>query len=198
MANEYEETLTYHFDCGAISPGTVNISENKVKIDFPSISTVKENTSSNCKNVQVFINRKLCLSFEWLPFFSFFDRVRIMDIFVKAYESYTNLIQWYYFSPYPHTNKSNRSWSMIISEMNIDNLIQVYCLEDYNITSIQIETHQPPSLEELTEQEVPVHFCLSIANNCVLCTKHEDLKFLPPPYIYFLIQFILFKIVHLA
>lgn len=219
--NSYDETVEttyYTFDNAVLtSPGYVEIRQNKIYLHFPDISLVTEKPSSNYKCVQIFINNHLHFSFEWLPFFSFGDRIRIMDMILKSYQLFCNMIQGDFFLPFPHTNKSNYSYSSIVTQFKISNQFQIYCLENWCTTSIQISLCKPkkgitsenPSCTETeTETEIvnqitpnnltetPFHFQISIGKNIVIDSE-RDFYSLQQCHINFIVQLILFKIVHM-
>ncbi len=192
------EKTTYQFDSASITTtGYVEINEHFIHMHFPDNLAKAENTNSNYKNVNIFLNEQLCLDFNSLPFFSFYDRIRIMDMFVKAYELYSNTVQGYYFKPFPHSNKSNYSYSSIVTKTIIKNVLTLYCFEDHVTTSIHLtldnfETESEPDRND----EVPAHFRISVGQNIVFDTD-RDLKDLKPMYKNFVIQFLLHKIVHI-
>lgn len=217
FGNTFEKTF-YTFDNVSLpSSGYVEIRNNTIFIYFPDISTVTEKPTSNYKSVQIFINDNLNFSFDWLPFYSLFDRFRVIDMFLKSYELFCNMIQGHYFSPFPHTNKSNHTYASIVTQIEIPNQYKLYCIEDWNTTSIQIsldkQTDLPPiehekaKTETETESyldlskpkncsETPFQFQLSIGENCVFDTE-RDLKGLHQHHINCIVQFMLHKLIHM-
>jgi len=191
------EKTTYQFDSASITTtGYVEINEHFIHMHFPDNSAVIENTNSNYKNVNIFLNEQLCLDFNSLPFFSFYDRIRIMDMFVKAYELFSNTVQGYYFKPFPHSNKSNYSYSSIVTKTIIKNVLTLYCFEDYVTTSIHLTLENCEPESEPDRNELLAHFRISVGQNIVFDTA-RDLKGLKPIYQNFVIQFLLHKIVHI-
>jgi len=218
------ELTYYNFDNAAItSPGYVEIRENTVHLHFPEIPSSAEKPNINYKCVQIFINNHLHFNFDWLPFYSLYDSVRIMDMVIKSYELFCNMIQGYFYSPFPHTNKSNYTYSSIITQIKVKNKFQIYCLEDYVTTSIQINFKNPNKndkklIETKTETETTIHneieketinqyelnnlsetpffFQITIGNNCVFDSK-RDFNGLEQSNINFLVQLILHKIIHM-
>jgi hypothetical protein len=187
------EKTVYAFDCAALSStGYIEICDNEIHMHYPEISIAAEKPTSNYKNIQIFIDNKICLSFDWLPFYSFYDRIRIMDMFVKSYELFSNMIQGYFYSPYPHSNKPNKTYSNIITQLHVKNAFNIYCLEDCVTTSIQLTLDKQREVKLL---DVPFHFKISIGNNIVFSTV-RDLQYLEQAHINFIVQFILHKIVH--
>lgn len=198
---ETTETTTYGFDSGVLtSTGYVEIRENVVHLHFPEIPAEAEKPSCNYKSVQLFINNHLHFSFDWLPFYSIYDRVRIMDMVIKAYELFSNMIQGYFYSPFPHTNKSNYTYSSIITQLELKNRFKIYCLEDYVNTSIQITLCNQKENEDTTIKqstlELPFHFQITIGNNYVF-NSERDFKDFEQSHVNFLVQFILHKIIHM-
>jgi hypothetical protein len=204
------EKTFYTFDNALFTSGYVEICQNTVHLHFPELSP-SDKPSSNYKCVQIFINDQLRLSFNWLPFYSFYDRIRIMDMFIKSYELYSNLIQGNYFSPFPHTNKSNHTWSSIDTQCKVSNSFETYCSEDYVSTSIKISIckHNDISVLNLDDQSIcnnklsnkdtptknQFFFKISIGSNCVIDSK-RDFQGLEQCHINYLVQFLLYKIIH--
>ena len=195
---ENSERTTYLFDSNSLSSvGYVDISENVIHVHFPEKTRGSELPSSNYKNVNIFVNNQLCFTFDSLPFNSFYDRVRIMDMFVKAYELYSNMVQGYYFKPYPHSNKSNYSYSGIITKTIIPDVLALYCLENHFTTSIHFTIEDSDNVTEIDEMEYPVHFRISIDQTIVFDTA-KHLKSLKQIYKNFVVQFLLHKIVNIS
>jgi hypothetical protein len=203
--NNIVETTFYTFDNALLtSNGYVEINQNNVLLHFPDISIANEQPSSNYKCVQIFVNNQLKFSFDWLPFFSFYDRVRIMDMFVKSYELFCNMIQGTFFLPFPHTNKSNYSYSSIVTTFNQKNKFQMKCLEDYlsltiQITLIKQDENVNIEFKEFNLDHLPengFNFKISIGNNYVFDSTRE-FEGIEQCYINFIIQFLLYKIVNI-
>jgi len=192
------ERTTYQFESNSLSStGYVEISENVIHVHFPEKTLVSELPSSNYKNVHIFVNNELCFTFDSLPFYSFYDRVCIMDMFVKAYELYSNMVQGYYFKPYPHSNKPNYSYSSVITKTVIPDVLSLYCLEDHFTTSIHFTIDDYNNVIEIDEMEYPVQFYISIDQTIVFDTA-KHLKSLKQIYKNFVVQFLLHKIVHIS
>lgn len=208
------EQTYYTFDhASLLSAGFVEINNNTIHIFFPDISPVPDKPTSNYKSVQLFVNDQLYFSFDWLPFFSIFDRYKIMDMFIKSYELFSNMIQGQYFVPFPHTNKSNCTHSSIVTQIQIPNQYTLYCSEDWKTTFIQItlDKNNPcvPGENEKDQPETeiyrdspsniseyPFHFQISIGENCVFNTE-RDFKQLHQHHVNCIVQFILHKLIHM-
>jgi hypothetical protein len=182
MTDEPYEVSYYEFS-GVVENGYVDITKKKTVIYFPALTQA---LSGAPKDLNLYLNAKLILSFNWLPFFSPTDFWIIMDMFLKC--SYS--LEPHYI---PYTASPYRAFNKLVTNINV-NQFSIYTLEEINNTrvntSIQI-TSQPeinPSPLPLTDSV----FEIFIGPSLVFCSE-RDLAGLNREDTMYIIQFILHK-----
>lgn len=160
--SSYERTI-YAFDSGLVETGFIEIAEHRTLLFFPPLPKA---LSAVPRELNIYLNEILVLSFKWLPFFSVYDYSKIHDMFLKAL---VYLAQYYVPPP---SSSPYRTFYKMITNINLKNYT-IYTLEEPpHYTSIQITRHglspsvlDPPSLDHI--------FQIMIGNSIIFCSERD-------------------------
>jgi hypothetical protein len=178
MTEETYERTYYDFDNASIENGYVDITSSKVLCVFPEIT---RDLSTVPKEINLYLDKILTLSFKWLPFFSYNDYVKIHDIFYKC---------MYSFEPtyIPYTNSPYQAYNKRITNVNVKHYT-IYTLEEMSKTSIQISKNETCPSEPIVLDSI---FQIYIGHNLNFCTQ-RDLPGLNREETIYIVQLILKK-----
>lgn len=174
----YERSY-YSFERATLESGYVEITDQNVCIFFPALDQA---LSTVPKEVNLFLQEILILSFKWLPFYSSSDYIKIMDMFYKCLFSFGPTYAPYTASPYRVFNK-------LVTNTQVKNF-NIYTFEENRNVSIQI-THQNNPLD-IEPPDIDQMFQIYIGPNLIFCNK-RDLLGLDKRDQIFVIQLILYK-----
>lgn len=205
---EKNATFKYSFNFNApmIQSGYVTISANNIEIKFPSKESVKSNSANH--NFHLFINNKLIFSNSWLPFYTVQDSYKIYNMLHKTY---TEFLKNFKFNNYNHDvnyidnlnnicnyGSPNELFYCDDIQSSIDNeYFSINCFENTLITSVEIYLKKFNFNNNIsipkTEEEINCNLQIFIGENLILCLKRDFVN-LSNYHIYFLVSFILYKL----
>lgn len=181
----------YHFDFQNLTEsGYVEIFQDKIILLFPDKHNLSENTKDSYiynKNVNVFINKHIKFSYQWLPIYTFLDFQKIKDMLSKVYYEFLRLVQWLDYENYGY--EFSRYYSELVTVSKAESYT-LNCFEDiYNI-SIDLELKERSNIIPI---KTPFDLQIYIGSNLIFCIK-RDLKLLDFYDLCYVLSFILQKI----
>lgn len=193
------EKFTYSFDFPNQSQvGYVESQNNRILIIFPEQWNFNHvQTFPYTQKVQLILNNKRCLSYDWLPIYSVNDFFRVKDMFSKSFLEYVNKTEQNQFmlhkKAFAHAKQFSEQFTVCETKYFVIN-----CIEDAYNSSISVNfkldnlplSHLSPCSTE------PVHVQIVIGGNLVFCTQRDILKSVGcVRAMTFLTQFILHKLI---
>lgn len=195
ITNISSQKFCYHFDFPSLQEsGYVEFFPNKIIIQFPDKHNENNKESYMCsKNINVFVNKEIKFSYQWLPIHTFYDFLRIKDMLDKSYYEFLRLLQWsnneYY---YQDTSQMYQDTPQIYNELITTKhslSYNIYCFENSFNTSVELDINK--TLHKTSY--LPINLQIYIGNNLIFCLE-RDLKYLELKDIYIVFLFIMQKI----
>lgn len=182
----------YHFDFPLLKEsGYVEIFPNKITILFPDKHNENNKDSYVCsKDINLFINKQIKFSYQWLPIHTLHDFLRIKDMLNKGYFEFLKLLQW---SDNEYWYKENPQLYNELITTKCGLLYNINCFENNFNTSVQLDIEKKTQNQKSNPIYLPFNLQIYIGTNMVFCLE-RDLKDLKIEDIYAVLIFIMQKI----
>jgi len=177
---------SYQLDYPMSTMGYVEINEKNVILQLPeknSTGNYKDSYTSYRK-INIFLNKQLRYSSEWLPIYSYRDFYKILHMFYRVYSEF---VKYLYYSETVHDNLYFDTLSTSIC----DNFFDLKSIEESTFSSIEINTC---TKSDVKQSNLPKNFQLLIGDNIVLDFS-RDFCNLPITHVYYILMFILEHVV---
>jgi hypothetical protein len=190
------EKYIYHFDYPHLSEsGYVESNSSNIIIRFPE----KKNLSLSPEvevfhKISLYINKQLHFSCDWLPIYSYYDLLRVKDMFTKAYYDFMSLIN------IPISKLYNKYCPYYCSEIATEQKTEfydIYCLHSKNNTCFDVSIKNKKNLETKYENNF-INLQLYIGQNLIFCGKRDFLTYdIPINNVYQIIKLFLLTLVQI-
>lgn len=190
---EISEKLVYSFDYPSLDGnGFIDISKESIILSFPEKTTPYINDCLPIDQIsQLWINNVQVMSTNWLPVYTMADHVRVNDILKKGAESFTYLTNGDIFHPHTFSWNPVKICSSSVYNFHRGDDFILYSYEDPKLTQIHLKIEE----ESNSYCEIEPNVQIYIGNNLVFCAQ-RDLSSIPQlSDVYFIIQYILYKLI---
>lgn len=162
----------YHFDFPNLTEsGFVEICQNKIILLFPDKHNLSENTTDSHiynKNINVFINKQIKFSYQWLPIYTFSDFQKTKDMLNRVYFEYLRFIQWL---DYDNSGFECAKYYDELVTVTGAKSYTINCFENMSNISIDLELNKNKTNTLI--KKIPFNLQFYIGSNLIFCIERD-------------------------